>query len=217
MGLDRIKRVEQIKDLGVIFDERLTFVPHIEEIIAKSNRLFGILCRFSKEIHYPPIALKILNVYIIPIIEYGSIIWWQKRLGLDKRLEKILHKTTRLVLSTSFRPNQPNYVTFDERLRRLNLITLVECREITSAIFMIKLFKGELASTMTDRLENMRHRNLANTRNPLLFDLPRNVPVRSPLFIGLNQVNQLRNVFSLEESVDAIRKKLKCKAHSNRM
>jgi hypothetical protein len=36
-----LKRVNDIKDLGVVLDKRLTFLPHIESVIAKSSNMLG--------------------------------------------------------------------------------------------------------------------------------------------------------------------------------
>jgi hypothetical protein len=36
-----LKRVDEIKDLGVIMDEKMSFLPQIEAIISKSSRMLG--------------------------------------------------------------------------------------------------------------------------------------------------------------------------------
>lgn len=50
IGTDRIQQVEQHIDLGVLFDEQLTFIPHIEQLSSKTRSLYGAAYRFAKEI-----------------------------------------------------------------------------------------------------------------------------------------------------------------------
>lgn len=209
IGMDRILRVDRHRDLGVLFDEKLTFVPHVNEIVEKSNRLFGMINRFAKEIHHPPIATKILKTYVTPIVEYASSVWWQNRVISDGRLERILHKLTRLSLQTGFRPNLPNYVTFQERLRQLNLLTFAERREIASAVFILKILKEEIRSTMLEKIFASRRLHVDHIRNPTIFNVSRNLPAKSPLALGMSTINKYRNVFSLQDSVQTAKNKMK--------
>jgi hypothetical protein len=41
-----LERVDEIKDLGVIMDGKMSFLPHIEAIISKSSRMLGLLSIF---------------------------------------------------------------------------------------------------------------------------------------------------------------------------
>jgi hypothetical protein len=42
-----LERVDEIKDLGVIMDGKMSFLPHIEAIISKSSRMLGFLSVFQ--------------------------------------------------------------------------------------------------------------------------------------------------------------------------
>ena len=45
---DQIKKVEEQKDLGVIINNKLKFVPHIQAMVNKANRNLGIIKRTFK-------------------------------------------------------------------------------------------------------------------------------------------------------------------------
>jgi hypothetical protein len=47
------KKFDERKDLGVIMDGRLSFLPHIEAITSKSSRMLGFIKRFSMKFHDP--------------------------------------------------------------------------------------------------------------------------------------------------------------------
>src|SRR5699024_6753212 len=44
-----VKRCYEFRDLGVITDPALTFVPHIESICKKAVQMFGFIIRNTKE------------------------------------------------------------------------------------------------------------------------------------------------------------------------
>jgi hypothetical protein len=44
-----LERVDEIKELGVIMDGRMSFLPHIDAIISKSSRMLGFIKRISKD------------------------------------------------------------------------------------------------------------------------------------------------------------------------
>lgn len=70
IGSTRIKQTEEVKDLGVVFDHKLTFKSHILQLITKVTCMFGIGYRFCQELRSPLLMIKILNTYIRPLLEY---------------------------------------------------------------------------------------------------------------------------------------------------
>jgi hypothetical protein len=54
-SIDRpaLERVDEIKDLGVIMDGKMSFLSHIEAIISKSSRMLGFIKPFSKDFRSP--------------------------------------------------------------------------------------------------------------------------------------------------------------------
>jgi hypothetical protein len=41
----KLKFVEEEKDLGVTFDNSLSFGPHIQRVVSKANQMLGIIKR----------------------------------------------------------------------------------------------------------------------------------------------------------------------------
>lgn len=67
---DRIQSTETVRDLGILFDTKLIFKPHVEQLVARANVIAAIGFRFSMDLHSPRLMNKIINTYITPIIEY---------------------------------------------------------------------------------------------------------------------------------------------------
>ena len=70
-----LESLEMVKDLGIIFDKKISFKEHIGHIFSKSMRLLGYIKRNSLELRDPS---KIRSLYVSlvrPYLEYCSIIW----------------------------------------------------------------------------------------------------------------------------------------------
>lgn len=65
------------KYLGITFDRRLTFTPHIKNIIQKSSRIRASLYPVLNRRSPIPLSIKrlILHLYVRPILTYGGQSW----------------------------------------------------------------------------------------------------------------------------------------------
>ena len=71
----RLETLLSVKDLGVIFDRKLSFKEHIDFIFSKSMRLLGFINRISSEFQ-DPTTLKSLYVSLVRShLEYCGVIW----------------------------------------------------------------------------------------------------------------------------------------------
>jgi hypothetical protein len=53
MGDSNLERIDVINDLGVLVDNRMTFVYHIESIVLKSTRMLGFIKQNSRDLNDP--------------------------------------------------------------------------------------------------------------------------------------------------------------------
>src|SRR6218665_1848109 len=69
-----IKRVSNVKFLGVIIDEHLTWKSRINLVKNKAAKMIGIIKRLK--FTFPLSALRILyNAFVLPCLNYGIILW----------------------------------------------------------------------------------------------------------------------------------------------
>ena len=61
-----LKRSDSFKDLGIVFDEKFTFVPHIEQMITSASRMLGFLIRNSKYFSHVT-TVKLLYLDLIKV------------------------------------------------------------------------------------------------------------------------------------------------------
>ena len=45
IGREELERVQEMRDLGVLIDKKLTFGAHVESVVKRGNRALGLLMR----------------------------------------------------------------------------------------------------------------------------------------------------------------------------
>ena len=111
-----LSRVQDEKDVGVTFDEDMTFRKDISTRANKANAIMGIIRRTYT--YLDPQSFKLLFKSLVrPHLEYGASIW-NPRLKRDiTELEKVQRRATRQV-------PQLKGLSYEDRLRKLQLPTL---------------------------------------------------------------------------------------------
>ncbi len=69
-----IEAVTNEKDLGVTFDERLSFNQHITNITNKAQQTLGLVHRSFESLD-EEMFLPLYKALIRPTLEYGSCVW----------------------------------------------------------------------------------------------------------------------------------------------
>ena len=96
-----IKRVNNVKVLGLIFDESLNFKNHIEHLIPKINRGIGLLKRLSSCLGKNELTLM-FNAFVLPYYTYCIECWGFTINKLTSPLEKLHKKAIRIIFGKSF-------------------------------------------------------------------------------------------------------------------
>ena len=82
-----------VKDLGIKISNDLHFKQHIQDTVAKGNRMAGYILRTFKT-RKKDTMRRLLKTLIIPLIEYGSIIWSPGDQGQVEALESVQRNFT---------------------------------------------------------------------------------------------------------------------------
>ena len=130
MGSTYIEETRHEKDLGVTFDDELSFSEHIALKVKKANQALGMIRRtftcMDRDIFIP-----LFKTLVRPHLEYASVIWSPKFKKDNLAIENVQRRATKMVTGMK-------NLTYEERLRSLGLPTLVYRRQRAD---MIQLFK----------------------------------------------------------------------------
>lgn len=97
---DEIPVVDEYKFLGITFDKKLTFIPHIKKLRTKCNQALQLLCvvAHTKWGADQDTLLELYKTIIQSKLDYGSMIYGSARKSYLQTLNTIHHQELRLVL-----------------------------------------------------------------------------------------------------------------------
>ena len=153
------------KILGVNIDSSLSWHDQVESVIKKCNSLLYLLYRIKI---YLSIEMRKLffNAYILPHLDYCSIIWGNCNSCLENKLIRLQKRAARLILDKDF--DTPSSTLFKD----LNWMIFPERVKFQKAIIMYKIFNGQAPSYLTESftpVSNIHDRNLRSSSNEQLY------------------------------------------------
>eukprot|EP00112_Aurelia_sp_Birch-Aquarium-sp1_P026644 Seg96.8 transcript_id=Seg96.8/GoldUCD/mRNA.D3Y31 product="putative RNA-directed DNA polymerase from transposon BS" protein_id=Seg96.8/GoldUCD/D3Y31 len=129
-----IKKVTAEKNLGVTVDKDLKFKEHIESKISKGNQMLGVIRRTFQFLDNR--MLKLLFKGIVRVhLEYAAPIWSPANKSNIENIETVQRRGTKVL------PGMKD-LTYEQRLRSLNLPTLRFRRYRGDMIEVFKIMKG---------------------------------------------------------------------------
>jgi Reverse transcriptase (RNA-dependent DNA polymerase) len=168
IGDNVLENVDKMKDLGVWMDERMTFVHHIELMVAKSSRMLGFIKRIAREFH-DPCTLKTLYVALVrQNLEYASCVWSPYRRVHSERIEKIQHNFVRYALRKLGWTQQP-LPSYENRSALLGLEILSDRRKVCAALFIRDLLCERIESAYLLALLSFEDTPYSRRRNAKLM------------------------------------------------
>ena len=132
----KLEVVKQEKDLGIIFDDTLSFENHISTCIKKASQMMGLIRRSFTSLNaevFKPIYMALVRSRL----EYGQAVWSPYKKGDIKRIEAVQRNATRQICGFK-------NLCYEERLRILKLPTLyfrrlrgdmIECYKMHNSIY----------------------------------------------------------------------------------
>lgn len=134
LGSKSLNIVNQAKDLGVIFDSKLSFGLHIKNIVNKAYRALGFICRITKQFTNEKCFVTLYVSLVRSHLEYASQIWNPFNITYIDNIEKVQRKFTRFL---NFKMGRPS-ATYEERLSHFHLMKLNTRRMYLDMTLMYK-------------------------------------------------------------------------------
>lgn len=196
LNATQLGRVTQFKDLGVLFDRKLSFSLHLDYLISSSNMKLGMIFRFGKEFNSLLIYKTLYSSLVRQNLEYCSVVWNPQYLTHIRRLESIQKQFVLRVLRHLPWGNPLHLPPYHERCNLLRLVSLQKRREIISIIFVCKILKGDILAPYVLKLFCFKVPNY-NLRNFKL--LTTNERIRQN-YLKFEPINVMVNLFNENDS-----------------
>ena len=130
----KLKEESEEKDLGILVDNELKFSRHIQSIIAETNKILGLIKRSFEELD-KEMFLLLYKGLVRSKLEY-CVQAWSPYLKKDIiSLEGVQRRATKMI------PGFENK-SYEERLKELNLTTLMQRRKRGDMIELYRMLHG---------------------------------------------------------------------------
>ena len=205
----RLERCEKYKYLGVIFDQNLSWQPHVEYIHGKISKACGAL---SKIRHCVDIELlrSVYYALVHSYLRYGIVAWGNASESVLRPLHSLLNRIVRIMTFAPFRIDTGPIFKYLEFLN-ISQIFLIETGK-----FVFKARKGILPiSTIADhfvRATTTHQYNLRTSNQRLLVTplvLLSSFKRKSLHIRGIDMWNKFPELLKLSESMNIFKRGLK--------
>ena len=126
-----LEKEKDIKDLGVYISEDVSWRRQLTESVKKGRKYMWWILRSFKS-RSAEVIIQLYQAYVLPRLEYGSILWSPYLVGEIAQLEAIQRTVTSKVKGCE-------NLNYHQRLRKLRLYSLQRRRERFQAIYMFKI------------------------------------------------------------------------------
>jgi hypothetical protein len=116
-------------------DSKLTFVPHIDNVISKSFKQLGFILRVGKPFSKVSTYKVLFNSYIRSRLEFASAVWNPFFKIHSDKLEKVQKK---FVKTIEYRTKH-KYIDYVTSMKRQNITTLSSRRERIDVMILYKI------------------------------------------------------------------------------
>ena len=159
-----IQSADHHKQLGVIIDKNLCWDKQIDAVCANITRRITLLKLLSKYIDQPNMKLY-YNSYILPILDYGCMIWGRCSKQNTLRILKLQKRAARIILKADI--TTPSKTLFSE-LNWLTFPKRVQYHTCTMVYKALNVLAPEYISDILIKLSESHMRNLRSVDYDLL-------------------------------------------------
>ena len=130
-----IQSISEVKDLGVIIDNKLSFSNHCSQICAKAQQRFGLI--FKTFMNREPVSLsKAYVIHVRPLLVYCTSVWNPHLHKYINLIESVQHNFTYRLFACC---QLPIYMQFTDRLDYLIIESLRYRRCISDQLMLNKI------------------------------------------------------------------------------
>lgn len=189
IGGQNIERVNQMKYLGVVIDDQLTFKPYCEYLEKKIAKKISFLRRIRNKLDTQT-ALLMYKSTIGPHYDYCSSILFLLNETKISNLQRLQNRAMRVIL------NERRDASVTQMLNRTKLLTVKQRINFNVIAFVYKATTGLLPPYMCNQLNLVADVQPYSLRSNNLLRLPRFVSSsgqRSILYKGVKLLNDMTN------------------------
>ena len=153
LGSKELLRVDDEKDLGVIFSRKLQWNLHINQMVLKVKRQLGVLKRTCYSLTDINIRCTLYLSLVKSNLSYATQVWSPTHnRQLSERIERVQRRATKWILRT-----RTCEMPYKQHLLKLELLPLSYDREMKDLIFFFKSSYGYVNLNINNCVSFVQH------------------------------------------------------------
>ena len=163
---------QEVRDLGVYYDQDFSFHYYIDYCTNKAFRTLGFIMRTTRDFSDANCIVYLFKTLVLPTLTYCSPIWSPYRDNQMKKLESVQHKFMRYLAYKNGTPLSPIDHNYHQISVSFNLPTIKSLHKVNDFIFAWKIDKNLINSDVLSKmfLERKVPNNIRSIR-PLKEDI----------------------------------------------
>ena len=157
MNKTRLQRENSIRYLGVIFDDKLCWANHIDNLSSQLARCSGLFCRLRNYVLRKTLCLLYYNL-VYSRIQYGILTWGTATKLLTKKIEVRLNRIIRIATFSSI------YTPINTMYKQLNILKISDIYHLELGKFMYQLYSDKLPAVYVQLFKKIKEIHSYNTR-----------------------------------------------------
>ena len=139
-----LMKKRSIKDLGVVFDEELTFGEQVESVCSTASRSLGFVMRTSRLFTDTRVLRSLYSAFVLSKLDYAAVVWYPLYMCQKIPIDRI-HRKFLKFLSFKLDGMYPERgVDTHDLLRRHSLPSMSSRRDRQCSAFLQRLIAGRI-------------------------------------------------------------------------
>jgi len=147
-----LEEVKDLKDLGILPYNALSFISHSDMITAKVNRMLALIKITCMDLKDESTQETLYCSLVRLSLEYCSVVWCPFIKRNVNKLDRSQRRATTFILKSN--------ESYDVRLSKFNLLTLEQRRFVADLIFLFKALNRHLDVDFSQFLEFIAKRTV---------------------------------------------------------
>ena len=206
---DIIERKKEVKNLGVIFDENMSWSNHVNNSVSKA---YGRLKQAYKFRNFLSIKsrFKIIETYVLSLFNYGDVLYLNMSGRLANKIQLVQNSCMRFVFGLR------KYDHISHCYEKYKTLNMENRRKLHGLILMHKIALGKAPEYLKTRIARHSDLHSYNTRARENIAVQRtNSTLRSnTFFISMSKLyNSVKSTLNIETEISINNFREKCKKY----
>lgn len=192
----QLEKCSLIKDLGIIFDYKLSFNSHINQIVSAAVKMLGYCVRNWKEFSDNNTLRLLYITFIRCKLEYASVVWSPFYRNSIQNIESVQRKCIKYMLFKSSGVYPERGTDHSVLLSAFDLQLLSERRKCTAVSVLYGVLRGTIdCPFLLDKITFLVPRHGNRHHNLFYNSVPNtNLLIKSPVYNMLNTFNSISHL-----------------------